>query len=83
MSPNIASPDARASSRLSTKRTINCKSLDLFHRSLSDFAIHFTAGITGEAAAILSRTRASLAPAKPVLRILDRFEPLAKLAATR
>jgi hypothetical protein len=32
---------------------------------------------------ILSRTRAALAPAKPVLRILDRIDPLAKLAAMR
>jgi hypothetical protein len=53
----------------------------LIHRSSSDFTIHLTAGIIGEAASILSRTRALLAPAKPVLRILDRFEPLAKLAA--
>jgi hypothetical protein len=37
----------------------------------------------GEAGAILSRTRALLAPAKPVLRILDRIDPLATLAAKR
>jgi hypothetical protein len=59
------------------------KSLDLIHRSLSDFAIHLTARIIGEAESILSRTRAALAPAKPVLRILDRIDPLAKLAAMR
>jgi hypothetical protein len=47
------------------------------------FAIHPTAGIIGEAESILSRTRAALAPAKPVLRILDRIDPLAKLAAMR
>ncbi len=53
-----------------------CKSLDLTHRSGSDFAIHLTASIIGVTASVLSRTRASLAPAKPVLRILDRIEPL-------
>jgi len=48
----------------------------------------------GEAESILSRTRAfwqvryiglarMLAPAKPVLRILDRIDPLTKLAAMR
>jgi hypothetical protein len=31
-----------------------CKRLDLIHRSLSDFAIHLTAGIIGEAESILS-----------------------------
>jgi len=35
----------------------------------------------GEAEPILSRTRALLAPAQPVLRILDRLDPLATLAA--
>lgn len=34
-----------------------------------------------EADTPLSRTRAKLAPAKAVLRILDRVDPLAKLAA--
>jgi len=48
---------------------------------MSDLAIHATAGMFGEAASRLSRTRASLAPAQPVLRILDRREPLATLAA--
>jgi hypothetical protein len=48
---------------------------------MSDFAIHLMASIIGEAGSIQSRTRASLAPAKPVLRILDRVDPLAKLAA--
>jgi hypothetical protein len=60
-----------------------CKGLDLIHRTKSDFAIHLTASIIGEAESILSRTRAALAPAKPVLRILDRIDPLAKLAAMR
>ena len=41
-------------------------SLDLIYRSMSDFAIHLTAGIIGEADSTLSRTRALLAPAKPV-----------------
>jgi hypothetical protein len=49
----------------------------------SQWAIHPTAGIIGEAASMLSRTRASLAPAQPVIRILDRVEPLATLAAKR
>ncbi|MGH6856717.1 MAG: hypothetical protein ACRECP_03490 [Methylocella sp.] len=50
---------------------------------MSDYAVHRTASIMGEAVSILSRTRALLAPAKPVLRILDRLDPLAKLAAMR
>jgi len=50
---------------------------------MSDFAVHPTASIIGEAGSILSRTRAALAPAKPVLGILDRIDPLAKLAAMR
>jgi hypothetical protein len=45
---------------------------------MSDFAIHPTASMIGEAESILSRTRAALAPAKPVLRILDRIAPLAR-----
>jgi hypothetical protein len=55
----------------------------MIYRSMSGFAIHLTAGIIGEADSILSRTRALLAPAEPVLRILDRVDPLAKLAAMR
>jgi hypothetical protein len=50
---------------------------------MSGFAVHLTADIIGEADSILSRTRALLAPAKLVLRILDRVDPLAKLAAMR
>ncbi len=42
-----------------------------------------TAGMIGEAGSVLSRTRAKLAPAKPVLRILDKADPLATLAAVR
>jgi hypothetical protein len=52
-------------------------------RGKSQWAIHRTAGIIGEAAALQSRTRALLASAKPVLRILDRSEPLATLVAKR
>ena len=37
----------------------------------------------GEADSILSRMRASLAPAEPALRVLDRSDPLATLAAMR
>ncbi len=50
---------------------------------MSDFVIYLTASIIGEAGSTLSRTRASRASAKPVLRILDRVDPLAKLAAMR
>jgi hypothetical protein len=64
---------------------------------MSDFAIHPTAIILGEAGSILSRTRstgfagASHSPslATGVLsdallaRVLDRVDPLAKLAAKR
>jgi hypothetical protein len=50
---------------------------------MPDFAIHLSVTIIGEANSILSRTRASLAPAQPVLRILDRLDPLATLAAVR
>jgi hypothetical protein len=63
-----------------TGQDLGCLGLDLIHRSMSDFAIH---PIIGEADSILSRTRAALAPAKPVLRFLGRINPLAKLAAKR
>jgi hypothetical protein len=59
------------------------KSRDLILRTMSDFTIHPTADIIGEADSLVSRTRALLAPAKPVLRILDNNDPLAKLAAKR
>jgi hypothetical protein len=82
---------------ISNPNFYGCKGLDLIHRSTSDYAIHLTAEIIGEADSILSRTRAErvsertpfagdglwLAPGKPVLRILDRIDPLAKLAAMR
>jgi len=76
-------PDRRKGVKEPEPRLIRGKSWDLIHRTLSDFAIHPTAGIIGEAESILSRTRAALAPAKPVLRILDRIDPLDKLAAMR
>ena len=50
---------------------------------MSDFAIHPAASIIGETESILSRTRAALARAKPVLRILDRIDPLAKFAVMK
>jgi hypothetical protein len=50
---------------------------------MSDYVIHSTAGIIGEVDSMLSRARASLTPAQPVLCILDSIDPLAKLAADR
>ena len=50
---------------------------------MSDYVIHSTAGMIGEADSMLSRTRASLAPAQPVQCILDNIDPLAELAAKR
>ncbi len=50
---------------------------------MSDYAIHPTAAIIDEVDSMLSRTRALLAPAQPVLRILVNIDPLAKLAAKR
>ena len=57
----IASPCAARS----TPR-MDCTSLDLIQRSMSDYVIHSTAGIIGEVDSMLSRTRASLARAPPV-----------------
>jgi hypothetical protein len=70
-----------AANRLGHK--LLCRILDFIHRTMSDFAIHPAASIIGETESILSRTRAALAPAKPVLRILDRIDPLAKFAVMR
>jgi len=67
----------------SVGKPLKCKSLNLIHRSLSDYVIHSTAGLIGEVDSMLARTRASLAPAPPVLRILDnirRFKLLRHLA---
>jgi hypothetical protein len=50
---------------------------------MSDYVIHSTAGRIGEADSMLARTRAALAPAQPVLRILDNIDPLAKLGPRR
>jgi hypothetical protein len=64
---------------------------------MSDFAIHSTAGIIGEVDSMLSRMRSTgsagashcPSPATGVLsdallaRVLDRIDPLAKLAAKR
>ncbi|HEY4847933.1 MAG TPA: hypothetical protein VIH87_09120 [Methylocella sp.] len=58
---------------------------------MSDYVIHSTAGIIGEVDSMLSRTRAKrasgrtpvagdglwLAPAQPVLGIIDNIDPLA------
>jgi hypothetical protein len=60
-----------------------CTSLGLIQRSMSDYVIHSTAGMIGEVDSMLSRTRASLAPAEPVLRILANIDPLAKLSPMR
>lgn len=59
------------------------KGLDLTCPTMSDFAIQLMAGIMGEAASLLSSMRTLLAPARPELRILDRIDPLATLAAKR
>jgi hypothetical protein len=80
-------PDGRTlldvSVRERIRTFISCKNLDLTSRTMSDFAIHRTADIIGEADWLLSRTRALLAPAQPVLGILDNGDPLAQLAAKR
>ena len=47
------------------------------------FAFSSNGGIIGEAEQLLSRTRAKLAPALPVLCILDNNDPLATFAAKR
>jgi len=57
------------------------KSWNLNRYTTAIFVIHPMAKILGETAASLSRTRASLASPKAMLRILDKLEPLAKLAA--
>ena len=77
MMPVIRSRGAKLESRR------KCTSLDLIQRSMSDYVIHSTAGMIARRTPMLSRTRASLAPAQPVLCILDNIDPLAKLAAKR
>ncbi|MGH6840604.1 MAG: hypothetical protein ACREDV_00690 [Methylocella sp.] len=53
------------------------------HRSMSDLFIHLTAGIIGEAGSVLSRMRSTGCAGASVARVLDRTDPLAKLAAMR
>jgi len=60
-----------------------CKSLGLIHRTMSDFAIHLTAEIIGEAAPLLSMTALWAAAAGGREAIIDKRGPLAKLAANR
>jgi hypothetical protein len=60
-----------------------CKSVDLIHRSLSDFAIHLTVGIIGEAKSMLSRMRSTGFADASAARVLDRIDSVAKLAAMR
>jgi hypothetical protein len=50
---------------------------------MSDFAIHSMAGIIGEAESMLSRMRSTGSAGASVARVLDRIDPLAKLAAKR
>jgi len=55
--------------------------LDVTRWPASDFAIHRTAGIIGEAGATLSRMRSTGFAGASEARVLDRFDPLATLAA--
>ncbi len=50
---------------------------------MSDFAIHLTESIIGEAESILSRMRSTGFAGASAARVLDRIDPLAKLAAKR
>ena len=60
-----------------------CKSLDLMHRTMSDFAIHLTADIIGEADPFLPMTVLRTAARGGREAIIDKSGPLAKLAAKR
>ena len=60
---------------------LSCKTRDLTIRTRSDAPIHSMASMMREAEKDLSMTRASLAPAAPVLRIIERSFPLARIAA--
>jgi hypothetical protein len=64
-------------------RLIVCQSLHLIFRPPSDCAIHPTASIIGEAGSILSRMRSTGFAGASAARVLDRIDPLAKLAAKR
>jgi hypothetical protein len=50
---------------------------------LSDFAIHLTADMIGEAGSMLSRMRSTGSAGASEARVLDNIDPLAKLAAMR
>jgi hypothetical protein len=50
---------------------------------MSEFAIHPTASIIGEVESILSRMRSTGCAGASAARVLDRIDPLAKLAAKR
>jgi hypothetical protein len=59
---------------------MNCKILDLRFQAVPDeiTPCHSSlGGEFGEVDSMLSRTRTSLAPAQPVLCILDNIDPLA------
>ncbi len=60
-----------------------CTSLDLIHRSMSDWAIHSTAGIIGEVDSMLSRMHSTGFAGASAARVLDNIDPLAKLADKR
>jgi hypothetical protein len=62
---------------------LRCTSLDLIHRSMSDYVIHSTAGIIGEVDSILSRMHSTGCAGASEARVLDNIDPLAKLAAKR
>jgi hypothetical protein len=57
---------ARIRRAMALTQWLICTSLGLIQRSMSDYVIHSTAGMIGKVDSMLSRTRASLAPAEPV-----------------
>jgi hypothetical protein len=50
---------------------------------MSDYVIHSTVGIIGEADSILSRMHSTGCAGASEARVLDNIDPLAKLAAKR
>jgi hypothetical protein len=50
---------------------------------MPDFAIHLTASIIGETNSTLSRMRSTGFAGASKARVLDRIDPLAKIAAVR
>jgi hypothetical protein len=64
-------------------KPVKRKSLDLIHRTMLDFAIHRTADIIGEADLRLSMTALLAAARGGREAIIDKREPLAKLAAKK